>query len=144
MTLDEAFERLRAAREVTPKTPRLPTAEEVDEAERDLGVRFHPDFRRFQLEVSNVSCGVLEPSVARLDAQPYINLRKVATGGWRLGVPRDALPFCQDNGDYFFITREGRVGLWDHNNAGCALPRCETLADWIIDDWIGADDADAS
>ena len=40
MTLDDAFNKLRAASEPAPQPLRLPTAAEVDAAERDLGVRF--------------------------------------------------------------------------------------------------------
>src|SRR3954471_22602674 len=98
MTLDEAFQKLREANEPVPKPRRLPTPAEVDAAERDIGVPFHPDYRRFQLEASNVVVGVLEPAVVLPDMMPYLDLRKTVESARRIGVPTDVLPFCQDNG----------------------------------------------
>ncbi|MDB5297028.1 MAG: hypothetical protein JWO31_3011 [Phycisphaerales bacterium] len=141
MNLDEALEKLRAAREPVPKPLRLPTPEEVDAAERDVGVAFHPDYRRFQLEVSNVVAGVLEPAVVLPNMMPYLDLRRTVETARKVGVPDDVLPFCQDNGNYFFIDRAGRVGYWDHDDR-TASPRHASLADWIVEEWLGdADEA---
>ncbi len=136
MTLDEAFVKLREANQPVPKPLRLPTPAEVDAAERDIGVSFHPDYRRFQLEVSNVVAGVLEPAVVLPGMMPYLDLRKTVEDARRIGVPRDVLPFCQDNGDYFFIDRAGQVGFWDHNGR-VAVPLKKSLASWIVDEWLG-------
>ena len=142
MTLDEAFEKLREANEPVPTPLRLPTPAEVDAAERDLGVRFHPDYRRFQLEASNVVVGVLEPALVLPDMMPYLDLRETVKDARQIGVPPDVLPFCQDNGDFFFINRAGEVGFWDHNGGGAVLLN-KSLADWIADEWLGtADEAE--
>ena len=139
MTLDEAFDKLREADEPVPKRPKLPTAEEVDMAEREFGLSFHPDYRRFQLEVSNVVLGVLEPAVVVPGVMPYLSLRKMVGDARQMGVPADVLPFCQDNGDYYFIDRLGRIGIWDHN-ASRAIGLNKDLAGWISDDWLGSAD----
>lgn len=137
MKLDEAFKMLRAADEPVPKPLRLPTADEVEDAERDLRVKFHPDYRRFQLEVSDVTSGVLEPALVLPKLLPYLDLRKTARDAWNLGVPNDTLPFCHDNGNYYFIACDGTIGFWNHDD------QCETrggtLADWIVEEWLGLD-----
>ena len=94
MTLDEAFQKLREASQPVPKPLRLPTAAEVDAAERDIGVPFHPDYRRFQLEASNVVAGVLEPALVLPDMIPYLDLRKTVKNARQIGVPPNVLPFC--------------------------------------------------
>ena len=138
MTLDEAFTRLRARDEVVPKPLTLPTIEEVNAAERDLGIPFHDDFRRFQVEVSNVNVGWLEPALALPGVMAYRNLCDVAARGWKAGAPRDSLPFCWDNGDYFLIDADGRIAFWDHN-ARAVVRLNKTLADWIVEDWLDSD-----
>jgi len=137
MTLEDAFAQLRAANVPVPKPRRLPTVEEVDAAERDLGVRFHTDYRRFQLEASNVHAGLLEPAVVlpEMTKYPYLDLRQTAATARSIGVPHDVVPFCQDNGDYFFIDADGRIGFWDYNGRS-AIPLQKSLAEWIVDEWL--------
>ncbi len=134
MTLDEALQKLRDASQPVPKPLRLPSAAEVDAAERDIGVVFHADYRRFQLEASNVVVGVLEPAVVLPD-MGYLDLRETVKEAREIGVPHEVVPFCHDNGDYFFITRGGEVGFWDHNGGGGVILRA-CLADWIAEDWL--------
>jgi hypothetical protein len=136
MTLDEAFQKLREADQPVPKPLRLPTVVEVDAAERDIGVTFHPDYRRFQLEASNVVAGVLEPAVVLPDVMLYLDLRKTVKDARQSGVPRDVLPFCQDNGNYFFIDTAGRIGYWEHDGQNALHGRHESLAEWIVEDWL--------
>src|SRR5690606_17613218 len=97
-------------------------------------------YRRFQLEVSNVAVGTLEPAVVLPDMMPYLDLRETVKDARRIGVLPDVLPFCEDNGDYFFIDRAGEIGFWDHNGGGGVIVK-ESLADWITDVWLAADEA---
>ncbi len=72
------------------KTPNLPAWKELT-----------PDhFRRYLLEVSNVTVGILEP-VTITSPGSHNDLFVVAECAWgRCGVPRDLLPICEDNIDY--------------------------------------------
>jgi hypothetical protein len=60
--MDEAIAQLRNLNEPVPKPLRLPTEEEIRKVEKELGVKFHPDYERFLLEASDVVYGVLEPA----------------------------------------------------------------------------------
>ena len=136
MTLDQAFAELRRKSDTTaPIKLRLPSEAEVVEAEKLLGISFHPDYRRFQLEASDVDCGVLEPGLLLPNIPPRLNLRDIAHKGWHAGVPADSLPFCQDNGNYYFIDPFGTVRYWDHDGGGESGRRA-TFAEWIIEDWL--------
>jgi hypothetical protein len=135
MTLDQAFSELRRRNKPVPKPLRLPTPEEVSVAERDLGLTFHPDFRRFQLEASNVVCGVLEPGLVLPEIDIFRDLRSIAQYGWLAGVPKTALPFCEDNGNYYFMGRDGIVRYWDHDGHGESGRRA-SFAQWILEDWL--------
>ncbi len=58
MDLGEAIRALRARDDPVPRPLRLPTPAEVAAAERRFSVAFHPDFRRYLLEASDVVCGI--------------------------------------------------------------------------------------
>ena len=61
MDLSSAFRELRKRNRTVPNPLRLPSETEVDNVEKALGVRFHRDFRRYLLEVSDVVFGIFEP-----------------------------------------------------------------------------------
>jgi len=135
MSIEKAIALLREHHEEPPKPMRLPTEEEIKQAETDLGFVFPDQFRQFHLLASNVVVGTLEPGVVFADVLPYINLRSIAHEGWSLGVSKEHLPFCEDNGNYFCITPDGRVTYWDHDGAseyGSAF----SFAEWIMNIWI--------
>jgi hypothetical protein len=50
-------------------------------------------------------------------------------------VPRELVPFCEDNGDYCCIGKDGRVTLWSHD--GMFSGEWPDLAQWILEVWIG-------
>lgn len=133
-TLDEAIHRLRALNEKVPIPMRLPTMAEVSEAEETLNYKFHPDYRKYLLEASDVVYGAREPAtIVRRD--DFTDLREVCKSAWeRYGVPRHLLPICEDNADFFCMTQEGEVVFWSHN--GWASERWPSLAAWIVEAWI--------
>lgn len=134
MDLTDALNQLRSRNEPVPRPFRLPTANEADDAERRLGVRFHPDFRRYLLEGSAVVCGVVEP-VTITCPESHTDLFKVAESAWEAyGVPRELLPICEDNADFYCMNSSGEVVFWSHN--GWASEKWPSLADWIVQVWI--------
>jgi hypothetical protein len=135
MNLTRAITALRECNEDVPTPPRLPTKEEVDAIERELGVRFHPDFRRYLLEASDVVFGTLEP-VTITEKESHTYLPQVARSAWdEMELPRDLLPLCEDNGDYYCINKSGKIVYWSHN--GTTDESWPNLATWIEEVWIG-------
>jgi hypothetical protein len=135
MDLTAVLQELRTRNEPVPQPFRLPTVSEVDDAERRLGIRFHPDIRRYLLEASDVTCGVLEP-VTITCPESHTDLFKVTESAWQsYGVPRDFLPICEDNGDFYCMNSSGEVGYWSHN--GWSSEKWPSLADWIEQVWLG-------
>jgi hypothetical protein len=136
MTLDEALTELRARNEPVPRPVRLPTAAEVDAAERRLGVRFPSDFRRYLREASDVTYGTIEP-VAITAPDAHTDLFKVARSAWDANrVPRDLLPICEDNADFFCLNVANEVIYWAHN--GTTDEKWPSLAAWIDDVWLAS------
>jgi hypothetical protein len=136
MTLDEAIAELRRRNEPVPRPPRLPTDAEVRDAEAKLGVTFHPDYRRFLLEASDVSYSVLEPATITTPGAhtDLFRITQRARERWR--VPRELVPICEDNGDYYCLTPEGRVFFWSHDMQAPSGEGWPDLAAWIEQVWM--------
>ena len=136
MDLSEAIDALRARNEPVPLPLRLPTDKEITDAERQLGLAFPADYRRYLRDASDVVFGTLEPCVVTPDAG-YLDLVETCRAAWDLGVPRDWLPICQDNGDYYCLAGPA-VRFWSHD--GAADEGWPDLATWIMEVWIGEAD----
>ena len=132
-TLQEVISTLRSLRDEVPIPARLPTESEVDAAEEQLGVRFPSDYRYFLLRASDVRYGVTEPARVAPHAG-QIELVVVARRAWKAGVPRELLPFCEDNGDYYCLAPGGSVSMLSHD--GLRGGNWPDLAHWIQDVWI--------
>lgn len=138
MDLTNSLKRLTSQNEPVPRPLRLPTSNEADDAERRLGVTFHPDFRRYLLECSDVVYGVLEP-VTITCPESHTDLFRVAEAAWEgYGVPRELLPICEDNANFYCMNSSGEVVFWSHD--GRASEKWASLADWIDHVWL--DDSD--
>ena len=139
MTLDQAIARLRELNEPVPTPARLPNEQEVAAAEAALGETFHPDFRTYLLNASDIVFGTLEP-VTITDADAHTHLETVCRGAWDdYEVPQDLLPICEDNGDFYCLDRKGRVKFWSSD--GDTSESWPNLATWIDQVWIGESDA---
>jgi len=107
---------------------RPPTPAEIAAAEARLGVAFHDDYKAFLLGGSDVADSILEPAVI-LPGAGHLDLFGMADAAWRLmDVPRNLLPFVEDNGDYYCLTPAGEVVYWSHN--GPADERWPDIAAW--------------
>ncbi len=134
MKISEVIRELRSLNEPVPKPFRLPTEDEVGAAERQLGIRFTDDYRQYLLEASDVVYGALEPAVVVADSG-HLSLVEVAESAWtEMDLPRDLLPICEDNGDYYCLNAQGEVSFWSHN--GTTAEKWPDLATWIKEVWI--------
>lgn len=136
MTLDEALAELRRRHEPPPRPRRLPTKDEVDAAERALGVRFHKDYRRFLLEASDVDYGIIEPATIT-EEESHTDLFSIAQRArdtWN--VPTELVPICEDNADLYCLTPDGRVIFWSHDDQAPTGEEWPDLAAWIEEVWM--------
>jgi hypothetical protein len=134
MSIDDVINELRSLDQQKVELKRLPTEAEVDATEMALGVSFHPDYRQFLLQASNISYGIIEPATVT-ETPTHTNIIWVAESAWSLmNVPRDLLPICEDNGDYFCMNAIGEVIYWSHN--GSTNEKWPDLATWIKKVWI--------
>ena len=107
---------------------RAPTDAEIDTAEKRLKFRFHPDYREFLKSGGDVGEAALEAAVI-LPGSGHLDLFEIAETAWGdMEVPRDLLPFIEDNGDYYCLTKTGEVKFWSHN--GTTEEKWATFGDW--------------
>ncbi len=136
MNLGDVLRELRTLNKPVPRPLRLPTLEEVEAAERRLQHRFHPDFRRYLLEASDVVYGFLEPCTVT-PGGGHTDLIEIAQAAWEHGgVPRDLLPICVDNADHYCMNAAGEVVFRPHD--GTSDETWPDLATWIQRVWIEA------
>jgi hypothetical protein len=133
MNLDQVFAELRSRNVPVPKPLRLPSVVEVDDAEERIGVRFHPDFRRYLLEVSNVTCGTREPVTLSMP-NAHTHLIRVVENARTMGVPPGLIPICEDNSDFYCVNESGQVVFWSHD--GYSHEKWASVADWIATIWL--------
>ena len=134
MKLPDVLAELRDLNEPVPKPLRLPTKAEVDQAENSLGLKFPGDYRQYLLAASDVVYGTHEPAIVTPDAG-HLDLVEMAETAWEeMDVPRDWLPFCEDNGDYYCLRPDGKVKFWSHD--GASDETWDDLATWIKEVWI--------
>ena len=131
--MDETIAELRALNEPVLKPLRLPTEHEIEQVEKELGVKFHPDYERYLLQASDVVFGILEPATIPSDSG-HTYIVPLAKEAWALGVPRDLVPIAEDNGDYYCMNKVGQVLFWSHN--GATDEKWPDLAAWIRKVWI--------
>ena len=131
--LEKTIQKLREVNEEVPIPLRLPTDEEILNAEITLNKKFHPDFKKYLKEASDVTFGALEPLVV-VSGDDRLFLPLVANEAWDYGLPKDLLPICEDNGDYFAIDDNGQVHYWSHN--GATEEKWTDLSTWIKEIWL--------
>ena len=107
---------------------RPPTDAEIAAAEQRLGISFHPDYRAFLKSGGDVGDSILEPALI-LPGAGHLDLFEMAETAWTvMRVPRNLLPFVEDNGDYYCIGPSGEVVYWSHN--GTTEEKWPSIAAW--------------
>jgi len=131
--LEKTIQRLREMNEEVAIPLRLPTEEEILNAEISLSKKFHPDFKKYLREASDVIFGAMEPLIV-VPGDNRLFLPIVANEAWDSGLPKDLLPICEDNGDYFAMDENGKVHYWSHN--GLTDEKWSDLSAWINEIWL--------
>jgi len=134
MKIEEAIASLRRVNQRVPKPMRLPTQEELTRAEGDLGIQFHQDYRKYLLQASDVVFGAKEPCTVVFDGSHTDLVEVTLAARKQMGLPVDLLPICEDNGDYYCMTKTGQVIFWSHQ--GQSGEGWSDLAEWIQKVWI--------
>jgi hypothetical protein len=134
MNIDQAIRKLRELNEPVPKPMRLPSEGEITHAEKQLGLTFHPDYRKYLFQASDVVYGTKEPCTITPGGGHTDLIDVTQAARVEMGLPRNIVPICEDNGDYFCMNEAGEVVFWSHN--GVTDEKWPDLATWIEIVWI--------
>ena len=132
--MEDVIEELRENAFDVPTPLDLPSEDDLVEAEEQLLIPIPFEFREFLLQVSDVIFGSMEP-VTVTDPHSHTFLPEVAALAWDQGMPRDLLPVCEHQGDYYCVSADGEVALWSHGD----ISEDETWSSvwhWAKDVWL--------
>lgn len=134
MKINEVINKLRELNEQVPSPFQLPTKKEISEVELELENTFSSDYKKFLLEASDVVVGCLEPCTI-VPKNSHTFIVNVAKEAWtKMNVPKNLLPICEDNGNYYCLNNINEVVYWSHD--GISEEKWTDLASWIKEVWI--------
>ncbi|UQY36898.1 SMI1/KNR4 family protein [Pseudomonas fulva] len=133
--MEEVIEQLRELNEPVPVPLELPDEELLVEIEEQILINLPFELREFLLKVSDVVYGRLEP-VTVTDPQSHTYLPEVASVAWSLGVPRELVPICEDQGNYYCVEQDGTVLLWDGEEEDLTDDSWDSVWHWVREVWL--------
>lgn len=111
----------------------LPDEDLLVEVEEQILISLPYELREFLLQVSDVIYGSIEP-VTVTDPKSHTYLPEVAANAWAVGLPRELIPICERNGEYYAISEEGEVVRWaDGEVTDDSWP---SIWLWVRDVWM--------
>lgn len=94
---------------------RIPSDEEIKNAEERLKFKFPNEYIAFLKGGGNVANAIFDAAVI-LPGSGYLDIFEIADIAWnKMGLNKKWLPFIEDNGDYFCVSENGVVKFWSHN-----------------------------
>ncbi|UTW05864.1 SMI1/KNR4 family protein [Pseudomonas benzenivorans] len=134
--MEEVIDQLRELNEPVPVPLELPDEETLVEIQEQILIHLPFALREFLLTVSDVVYGRLEP-VTAADPQSHTYLPEVASVAWSLGVPREYVPLCEDQGNYYVVEEDGTVLLWEADTEEINEDESwESVWHWVRDVWL--------
>lgn len=113
----------------------VPSEVLIEDYQRRLSIVFPSDYQKFLKTVSRAFVGTLSPMVLSegMD-ESYGDLISGFKEARSIGVPKEWIPFCEDNGDFYCLLPDGRVSFFDHS--GPTDENWASLPIWMRDVWL--------
>lgn len=131
--MEEVVEELRDCAETVPVPLELPDLDQIVDAEEEILIGLPFEFKMFELKVSDLVIGSLEP-VTVADPSSHTYLPEVAAQAWNDGLPREFIPLCQMGNSYYCVDEQGTVKLWQDEEI--QEEEWETVWHWARDVWM--------
>ena len=131
--MEEVIEELRENAEQVPVPLDLPDMDEIVEAEEEILIGLPYEFKQFQLNVSDLVLGSLEP-VTIADTSSHTYLPEVTAQAWNDGLPREYIVLCQTGADYYCVDEQGTVKFW--RDGEIDEQDWESVWHWARDVWM--------
>jgi hypothetical protein len=130
--MERIIDELRRRSEKVPVPLELPDMDDIIDAEEQLFISLDGACREFLLAVSDVVYGSLEP-VTVADPNSHTYLPEVAATAWSLGVPRDLIPICEKQGNYYCADENGEIVFWENGELSDEQP-WKDIWEWA--EWV--------
>ncbi len=111
----------------------LPELEDIVLVEEQLMIGLPADFREFLMEVGDVVYGSVEP-VTIMDASVHTYLPEVTALAWDRGIPRDLIPVCAVDENYYCVAEDGEISYWE--NFQQSEQQWNDIWEWARDIWL--------
>lgn len=131
--MEEVIEELRDCAETVPVPLDLPDLDQIVEAEEEILIGLPFEFKMFELKVSDLVIGSLEP-VTIADPSSHTYLPEVTAQAWNDGLPREYIPLCQTGSSCYCVDEQGTVRLWQDEEM--QEEEWETVWHWARDVWM--------
>ncbi|MGS0683225.1 SMI1/KNR4 family protein [Shewanella sp. 125m-7] len=132
--MNDIIEQLQEMSETVPVPLELATFEQIVEVEEEILIPLPMELKEYLLYASDVICGSLEPVTAS-DPHSHTYLSEVTSYAWSIGLPREFVPICQQGDNFFFISQEGQIQLWQDGEID-EEETWESFWDWAEDVWM--------
>ena len=135
--LDKTIEKLKIISYGKKMNIYLPNDDLLNEYEQKTGIILSEDYRKVLKSISNVFYGTKELLSVTNNSEYYRELSVALNDTRKMGIPKDWIPICEDNGDYYCLNSKGEIKYWSRD--GCSDESWENLESWIEQVWIGND-----
>jgi hypothetical protein len=112
----------------------LPDDSLIKQYEEDIGFSFSEDYKKVLKEIDNIFYGTIELLSVTRDKKDYRELAQALNDARELGIPKDWLPICEDNGSYYCLDSNENVRYWTGD--GYSNDSWVDLTSWIKQVWI--------
>ena len=130
--MDEVIELLREHNEPIPVPLPLPEMDDLVEVQEQILISLPDEYKEFLLEVSDVVYGKIEPATVT-DSSSHTYLPELAAQAWHDGLPREYIPICGVNGDYYCIDEYGEIRFWQGEFTDQEWP---SIWHWAKEVWL--------
>ncbi len=110
-SMQDILEMLRERNEEVPIPLDLPDEDDLVIIQEEILIHLPDDYKQFLLLVSDVICGSIEPATV-CDPQSHTYLPDIASRAWDIGIPRELIPVCEVNGNFYCIAEDGEISYW--------------------------------
>jgi hypothetical protein len=127
------LKKLRGLNEVTLSQRAIPSIGEIEHFQTQYNIVLPSEYKKFLLECSDVIYSTLQPGLI-LPLGAYYSLDTIVNNGWNMGVAKDNISFCEDNGDFYCFNKNGELEYWGH--AGYSHEKWNSFAHWVGSVWL--------
>jgi len=133
--MEDVVDQLRESNISTASYLELPSEDDLVLVEEEILLPIPREMRSFLLQVSDVIYGSLEP-VTVADPGAHTHLPEVTANAWANGLSREFMVLCQVGNDYYCVSQEGEVSLWQEGEL--ADQTWEDVWHWVEEVWLAS------